>query len=92
MPIDSATGTLPEGIEAQTAQSIKNVQAVLNSAGADLTDVIKTNVYLTDMNNFTVVNKVYATFFSENPPARSAVQVVALPKGAQIELEVIACI
>ncbi len=92
LPIDSATGAFPEGIEAQTAQSIKNVQVVLNSAGANLTDVVKTNVYLTDINDFSVVNKVYATFFKENPPARSAVQVAALPKGAQIEIEVIACI
>ncbi|AGA67752.1 endoribonuclease L-PSP [Desulfitobacterium dichloroeliminans LMG P-21439] len=90
LPLNPATGVMPEGIEAQTAQSLENVQAVLQAAGADLKNVIKTNVFLTDINDFAIVNSVYATFFKENPPARSAVQVVALPKGANIEIEVIA--
>lgn len=91
LPLDPTTGAFPEGgIQAQAAQSIKNAQAVLQAVGADLTNVIKTTVFLTDMNDFTAVNEVYATFFKENPPARSAVQVAALPKGASVEIEAIA--
>lgn len=93
LPLDPATGVFPEGgIQAQTTQSIKNVQAILQAAGADLTNVIKATVFLTNMNDFAVVNEVYATFFKDNPPARSAVQVAALPKGVAIEIEVIAYI
>lgn len=89
--LKDALAWLPEGgIQAQTTQSIKNAQAVLQAAGADLINVIKTTVFLTDMNDFAVVNEVYASFFKEDPPARSAVQVAALPKGAAIEIEVIA--
>ncbi|WP_434511089.1 RidA family protein [Desulfitobacterium sp. AusDCA] len=90
LPIDPATGVFPEDIKAQTAQSLRNVQAVLQAEGADLANVVKTTVFMTDINDFAVVNEVYATFFNENPPARSAVQIVALPKGANIEIEVIA--
>jgi len=91
LPLDPATGAFPKGgIQAQTNQSIKNVQAILQEAGADLINVIKTTVFLTDMNDFAVVNEIYSSFFKDNPPARSAVQVVGLPKGAAIEIEVIA--
>lgn len=93
LPLDPATGAFPEGgIQAQTTQSIKNAQAVLLAAGTDLTNVIKTTVFLIDMNDFVAVNEAYAAFFKENPPARSAVQVAALPKGASIEIEMIAYI
>lgn len=91
LPLDPATGVFPEGgIQAQTAQSLKNIQAILREAGGDLSHVVKTTVFLTDMKDFVAVNEVYATFFKENPPARSAVQVAALPKGAAIEIEAIA--
>lgn len=91
LPLDPATGAFPEGgIQAQTAQSIKNVQAILQEAGTDLTHVVKTTVFLTDMTDFAAINEIYATFFKDNPPARSAVQVAALPKGAAIEIEAIA--
>lgn len=92
LPLDPVTGVLPEDIKSQTAQSIKNVQAVLQAAGGDLTNIIKTTVFLTDMKDFNAVNGVYAAFMKENPPARSAVQVAALPKGAHVEIEAIAYI
>lgn len=92
LPLDPVTGVLPEDIKSQTAQSIKNVQAVLQAAGGDLKNIIKTTVFLTDMKDFNAVNGVYAAFMKENPPARSAVQVAALPKGAHVEIEAIAYI
>ncbi|MEA4900354.1 RidA family protein [Desulfitobacterium sp.] len=92
LPLDPVTGVLPEDIKSQTAQSIKNVQAVLQAAGGDLANIIKTTVFLTDMKDFNAVNGVYAAFMKENPPARSAVQVAALPKGAHVEIEAIAYI
>ena len=91
LPIDPATGTFPAGIEAQTAQSLTNVGAILAAAGASMDDVLKTTVFLSDMNDFAAMNKVYATFFSEGCfPARSAVQAARLPKDALVEIEVIA--
>ena len=90
LPIDPATGVFPKDIKAQTAQSIMNVRAVLQAAGADLAHVVKTTVFMTNINDFAAINEVYTTFFNENPPARSAVQIVALPKGANVEIEVIA--
>ena len=92
LPLDPSTGLFPDDIKAQTAQSLKNVQAVLRAAGADLNKVVKSTVFLTDINDFAAVNEVYVTFFNEIPPSRSAVQVAALPKGANIEIEVIAYI
>ncbi len=90
LPIDLATGLFPEGIEAQTRQSLQNCQAVLQAAGADMNDVIKTTVFLSDMNNFADMNSVYASFFTEGCPARSAVEVARLPKDALVEIECIA--
>ena len=93
LPIDPATGTFPEGgITAQTRQSLLNVQAILAEAGLAMSDVVKTTVFLADMNDFAAMNAVYADFFSEPFPARSAVAVKTLPKGAQVEIEVIAAI
>ena len=93
LPIDPATGAFPEGgITAQTRQSLLNVQAILAEAGLAMNDVIKTTVFLADMNDFAAMNAVYADFFSEPFPARSAVAVKTLPKGAQVEIEVIAAI
>lgn len=91
LPIDPATGTFPEGIAEQTRQSLTNVKAILAEAGVSMDQVIKTTVFLSDMNNFGAMNEVYATFFTEgNYPARSAVEVARLPKDALVEIEVIA--
>lgn len=90
--IDPATGAFPDGIEEQTRQSLTNCRSVLEAAGAAMSDVIKTTVFLSDMNNFAAMNGVYATFFEGNPPARSAVQVARLPKDAMVEIECIAVV
>jgi 2-iminobutanoate/2-iminopropanoate deaminase len=91
IPIDPATGQFVEGgIEAQARQSLLNVQAILKEAGATMDNVVKTTVFLADMNDFAAVNAVYAEFFTEPFPARSAVAVKSLPKGALIEIEVVA--
>ena len=92
LPVDPATGSFaPGGVAEQTHQSLTNVQAVLAQAGLTMENVIKTTVFLSDMNNFSVMNEVYATFFLQNPPARSAVEVARLPKNALVEIEAIAC-
>ena len=91
LPIDPATGAFPEGgIQAQTSQSLRNVQAILSAAGLSLANVVKTTVFLSDMGDFAAMNEVYATFFAEPFPVRSAVAVKALPKGALVEIECIA--
>ena len=91
LPIDPATGAFPEGIKAQTNQSLTNVKAILEAAGLSMDAVVKTTVFLSDMNNFGAMNEVYATFFSEgNYPARSAVEVARLPKDVLVEIETIA--
>lgn len=89
--IDPQTGELVEGgIEAETRQALTNLSAVLEAAGSSLDAVVKTTVFLRDMNDFGRMNAVYATFFTNNPPARSAVQVAALPKNAAVEIEAVA--
>ena len=90
LPIDPSTGEMPVGIEAQTRQSLNNCKAVLEAANMTMCDVIKTTVYLSDMNNFAAMNNVYATFFEGDFPARSAFQVARLPKDALVEIECIA--
>ncbi len=91
--IDRKTGELvPGGIEAETRQSLLNLENVLASAGSSLKLAIKTTVFLNDMNDFTQMNAVYGEFFTDDPPARSTVEVAALPKGGQVEIEVIATI
>lgn len=84
------TGQLAEGVEAQTAQALRNVSAILEAAGTGLNHVVKTTVFLKDMNDFTKVNEVYGSFFVEPYPARSAVEVARLPKDGLVEIEVIA--
>ncbi len=79
-----------ETIEGQTEQALKNLQAVLRAAGSDLSQVVKTTVFLRDMEDFAAMNAVYAKFFADNSPARSAVQVARLPKDARVEIEAIA--
>lgn len=90
LPIDPATGKFPEGVQAQTRQSLENCKSVLAAAGMDMAQVIKTTVFLSDMNNFAAMNGVYATFFEGGCPARSAVEVARLPKDALVEIECIA--
>jgi 2-iminobutanoate/2-iminopropanoate deaminase len=84
------TGQLAEGIEAQTTQSLRNVSAILEAAGSSLDRVMKTTVFLKDMNDFGKVNEIYGSFFSEPYPARSAIEVARLPKDGLVEIEVIA--
>lgn len=90
IPINPATGTMPEGIKAQTAQSLDNVCAILKEAGLTLDNVVKTTVFLADMSLFGEMNEVYASRFNAPFPARSAVAVKELPKQALVEIEVIA--
>ena len=91
IPINPATGNFVEGgVKEQARQSLTNVKAILEEAGLKLDNVVKTTVFLADMNDFADVNAVYAEFFAEPYPARSAVAVKALPKGALVEIEVIA--
>ncbi len=93
LPIDPATGEFAEGgIKEQTRQSLTNVTHVLAEAGIALSHVVKTTVFLSDMANFAAMNEVYATFFSEPYPARSAVAVKTLPKNALVEVEVVAAL
>ena len=91
LPIDPATGKFPEGsVAEQTRQSLLNAEAILLAAGLELADVVKTTVFLADMGDFAAMNEVYATFFVEPFPARSAVAVKTLPKGVLVEIECIA--
>lgn len=91
IPIDPATGSFVEGgIQEQTRQALTNARQILQTAGTDLSHVIKTTVFLSDIANFAPMNEVYAQFFTEPFPARSAVAVKDLPKGALVEIEVIA--
>lgn len=90
IPIDPATGLIPEGIKAQTAQSLANVRAILEEAGLSLANVVKTTVFLADMGDFVPMNEVYGETFTAPYPARSAVAVKELPKKVLVEIEVIA--
>ncbi|WP_417153810.1 RidA family protein [Rikenella microfusus] len=90
LPIDPATKTMPEGIRAQTEQSLKNIAAILETAGYSKNDVVKSTVLLKDIADFGAMNEVYAGFYTENPPARVAYQVAALPMGALVEIETVA--
>ena len=91
LPIDPATGAFPEGgVQEQTRQSLTNAKAILEAAGLGLKNVVKTTVFLADMGDFAAMNEIYAQFFSAPYPARSAVAVKTLPKGALVEIECIA--
>ena len=91
IPIDPATGSFAEGgIKEQTRQSLLNAQAILQAAGLSLSNVVKTTVFLADMGDFAAMNEVYAQFFTEPFPARSAFAVKSLPKGALVEIECVA--
>ncbi len=88
--LDPQTGNLVDGIEAQAERAMLNLRAVLDAAGLTFEDVVKTTIFLADMNDFAVVNAVYGRFMPDPPPARSTVQVAALPKGGLVEIEAIA--
>ena len=91
LPIDPATGAFPEGgVQEQTRQSLTNARAILEAAGLGLQNVVKTTVFLADMGDFAAMNEIYAQFFRAPYPARSAVAVKTLPKGALVEIECIA--
>lgn len=92
LPLVPETGAIPEGIEAQTRQVLRNLEAVLKAGGAELNRVVKTTVFLKDMNEFPAMNAIYAEFFTENPPARSTVQVGRLPKDVLVEIDAIAAV
>jgi 2-iminobutanoate/2-iminopropanoate deaminase len=91
--IDRTTGELVAGgIEAETRQALKNIQYILEAAGTSIQHVVKTTVFLRDMGEFSRMNAIYAEFFTTNPPARSTVQVAALPKAGAVEIEAIAVV
>ena len=88
--LNPATGTLAQGVEAQAEQALRNLGAILQAAGLGYADIVKTTVFLSDLGDFAAVNAVYQRFFTDDPPARSCVQVAALPKGGLVEIECIA--
>lgn len=90
LPVDPATGKMPEGIEAQTRQSLQNLGAILMAAGLEFGNIVKTTVLLQDIADFGAMNAVYAEFFPGDKPARVCYQVVALPMGARVEIDAIA--
>ena len=90
--LDPATGKLQEGLEAQTHQVLANLSAVLSASGASMADVVKTTIFLVDMSQFATVNAIYGTAFPSPPPARSTVEVAALPLGGLVEIEAIALV
>lgn len=90
IPVNPATGTMPETVEEQAAQSLANLKAILAEAGLTMANVCKTVIFLADINDFAAVNAVYAQAFAQPYPARSCVQVAAIPKGAKLEIECIA--
>lgn len=90
LPVNPRTGEMPEGIEAQTRQSLDNLVAILEEAGLSAADVVKTTVLLSDIANFAAMNAVYAEYFPSEAPARACYQVSALPKGAMVEIEAVA--
>jgi 2-iminobutanoate/2-iminopropanoate deaminase len=91
LPISKELGTMPEDVEDQAREALENLKSVAEAAGATLGDVVKTPVFLENINDFKIVNDVYATYFSEPFPARSAFEVSKLPLGAKVEIEAIVC-
>ncbi|MCG7587050.1 RidA family protein [Photobacterium sp. OFAV2-7] len=90
LPLDPETGKMPEDVAAQAKQSLANVEAIVNEAGLTKADIVKATVFVKDLNDFGIVNDVYAAFFGANCPARSCVEVARLPLDAKVEIEVIA--
>jgi len=81
---------IPDGVREQTEQVLANIQAILKASGFQLSDIVKTTIFLNDMSDFQIVNEIYGSYFKENPPARSTVAVKGLPRGAKVEIEVMA--
>ena len=95
IPLDPVTGDITEGIEAQTLRSLQNVKAIVEAAGGEVRNIFKTTVFVSDLNDFAAVNRVYNDFFTEHDamyPARSCVEVARLPKDVKIEIEAIAAL
>ncbi len=90
--LDPRTGALAEGVRAQTERACANLKAVLEASGCSPENVVKTTIFLADMKDFAVVNEVYGSLFPDSPPARSTVQVAALPKGGLVEIEAVAAV
>lgn len=90
--LDPKSGTLVDGLEAQTRQILENLESILRESGSDLKNVVKTTIFLTSMADFSAVNAIYAEAFSDAPPARSTVEVASLPLGGLIEIEAIALV
>ena len=90
LPINPATGTMPDSVDAQTRQAIENISSILAAAGFSLADVVKTTVILADMADFAAMNAAYAVFFKDSKPARVCFQAAALPKNAKVEIDAIA--
>lgn len=90
LPLDPATGTMPEAIAEQARRSLTNVKAILEAAGSSLDKVLRVGIFMTDLADFKAVNEIYAAFFTGDCPARATVQVAALPLGAKIEIEAVA--
>lgn len=89
IPINPATGEIPEGVEAQAEQALTNVKNLIEAAGASIDNVVKTTVFIKDMNDFAAINAIYAKYFTEPFPARSCVEVARLPKDVLLEVETI---
>lgn len=89
IPINPATGEIPEGVEAQARQALTNVKNLIEASGASIDNVVKTSVFINDMNDFAKINEIYAEFFTEPYPARSCVEVARLPKDVLLEIETI---
>ncbi|MCI8501281.1 MAG: reactive intermediate/imine deaminase [Oscillospiraceae bacterium] len=92
LPLDAETGEMADGIENQTAKCLENIRGILSAAGLSLDDLVKCTVFLTRMEDFPLINKVYASYFGNPCPARSCVEVSALPRGAAVEIEAIAVV
>lgn len=90
LPVNPAIGTMPDSIEEQTRQSLTNIKAILDEAGLEMGDIVKTTVLLDDIKNFAAMNAVYAEFFPTGKPARVCYQVAALPMGAKVEIDAVA--
>ncbi len=91
IPIDPATGEMVKGdIVEETHRVLKNAKAIIEASGASMSDVVKVTIYMADLNDFSVINKIYGQYFTSNPPARSCVEVSGLPKGAGLEMEMVA--
>ena len=91
LPVDKETGIMPFDIKQQTKQSLENIKHIITAAGYSMQDIVKTTVFVRDLGQFQAINDIYSTYFPNNPPARACIEVAGLPKGAGVEIEVIAC-